>query len=184
MAFPTKDKISELIAPVLARYGLDEEDIKITRAGAKSAVAIAVDKDDRPDLDLLELVSQEISAELDAAEERKEVSFGPGYNLELTTPGVDKPLARPRHWHRNRGRKVAITRDGEREFARIGALNDAQTHVILITREAKKLAISELELASEHRAVVEIEFSTAPADEMDLVGLTYDEATAWREENK
>lgn len=184
MAFPTADKITELIAPTLASYHLDIEGLKITKAGVKAVVAIAVDRDQRPDLDLLEVVSNEISTVFDAAEERGEVSFGPGYNLELSTPGVDMPLTTPRHWKRNQGRKVAITRDGKREFARIGALNDAADAVILVTRNGKKLAVSELELANEYHAVVEIEFSNVPADEQTLAAKTFDEATAWREENK
>ncbi|MEJ5996964.1 ribosome maturation factor RimP [Corynebacterium sp. H130] len=184
MAFPTADIISQLISPILDSYGVDLEGIKISKAGAKSVVAIAVDSDARPDLDQLEVISNEIGALLDAAEERGEVSFGPGYSLELSTPGVDKPLELPRHWRRNLGRKVALTRGGEREILRIGALNDAQTSVALIARNGKKLAVDSLELASEHTAVVEIEFSNVPADETELVGLTYDEAMRWREENK
>ncbi|MFV8380388.1 ribosome maturation factor RimP [Corynebacterium hindlerae] len=184
MAFPTEDKITELIAPVLSSYNMDLEGMKITKAGAKSVVAIAVDRDERPDLDLLEVISNDIGAALDQAESRGDVSFGPGYSLEVTTPGVDKPLTQPRHWRRNRGRKVAVTRDGQRSFARIGALNDAETDVILITRDGKKLGVQNLELASGAVAVVEIEFSTVPADEKELAGLTYDEAIAWREDNK
>lgn len=184
MAFPTADIISQLISPILDSYGVDLEGIKISKAGAKSVVAIAVDSDARSDLDQLEVISNEIGALLDAAEERGEVSFGPGYSLELSTPGVDKPLELPRHWRRNLGRKVALTRGGKREFLRIGALNDAQTSVALIARNGKKLSVDSLELASEHTAVVEIEFSNVPADETELVGLTYDEAMQWREENK
>lgn len=184
MAFPTADKITELISPTLASYDLDLEGVKITKAGAKSVVAIAVDRDTRPDLDLLEVVSNDISATLDSAEERGDVSFGPGYNLEVSTPGVDMPLTKPRHWQRNQGRKVAITTDGAKEFARIGALNDATDTVILVTRNGKKLAVSELELANDHLAVVEIEFSNVPADEAELAAKTFDEAIAWREENK
>ncbi|QGU02257.1 Ribosome maturation factor RimP [Corynebacterium kalinowskii] len=184
MAFPTADKITELITPTLSSYQLDLEELKITKAGAKSVVSIAVDRDQRPDLDLLEVVSNELSTQLDAAEERGDVSFGPGYSLELSTPGVDTPLTAPRHWRRNQGRKVAITREGQREFARIGALNDAADTVILVTRTGKKLEVTELELAKEHHAVVEIEFSKVPADESELAAKTFDEAIAWREENK
>lgn len=184
MAFPTSEIIGEHISPILDSYHVDLEGIKIVKAGAKSSVTIAVDSDSHPGLDQLEAISNDIGAALDAAEDRGDLSFGPGYNLEVTTRGVDKPLEAPRHWRRNRGRKVAVTRDGKRDFFRIGALDDDQCHVMLISRNGKKLALDTLELASEHSAVVEIEFSNVPADEQQLVGLTYDEATAWREENK
>ncbi|WP_047241417.1 ribosome maturation factor RimP [Corynebacterium epidermidicanis] len=184
MAFPSSEKISELIAHILDSHHLDEESIKVNRAGAKSAVIIAVDADDRPDLDKLEVVSGDISDALDAAEANGEVNFGAGYTLELSTPGVDTPLTATRHWRRNRGRKVAVTVADRTSFYRIGALNDAETSAILITREGKKLQVVEHELASEAKAVVEIEFANVPADEQALAELTYDEAITWREENK
>lgn len=169
---------------MLASHHVEEEHIKVARAGAKSQVVIAVDADQRPDLDKLEVISGDISARLDAAEEAGEVNFGPGYTLEVSTPGVDMPLTKPRHWRRNRGRKVAVTVADVRNFYRIGALNSEETAVILIARAGKKLEVNTHELASEATAVVEIEFSNVPADEQHIAELTYDEAIAWREENK
>lgn len=184
MAFPTQDEIFSRIDPIASSHGLDIEQIKITKAGAKSAVMIALDSDSRPDLDLLEVVAGEIGDAFDAAEAAGELNFGAGYTLEVGTPGVDTPLSQPRHWRRNRGRKVALTTAGAKEFYRIGALNDAESNVILIARNNKTLTVTEYELASDATAMVEIEFSTVPADEQAVVDLEFDEAIAWREENK
>ncbi|MDU0477926.1 ribosome maturation factor RimP [Staphylococcus chromogenes] len=184
MAFPTKEEISTLIADVLHAHGVDEEFIKVTKAGAKSAVVVAVDADQRPDLDKLEVISGDISDVLDAAEAAGKANFGAGYTLEVSTAGVDTPLTLPRHWRRNRGRKVALTIADRKTVYRIGALNDAETSVILINTEGKKHSVVEHELASEAVAVVEIEFSNVPAEEQRIAELTYDEAIAWREENK
>lgn len=163
---------------------MDLEGIKIARAGAKSSVTILVDSDSRPDLDQLEVISQEVSNAFDRGEESKELNFGAGYTLEVSTPGVDAPLIKPRQWKRNQGRKVAITTDGKKELGRIGALNDAETHVIVITRNGKKLDLFEHELASDAKAVVEIEFSNVPEEEKLLAARDFEQAIAWREENK
>ena len=83
---------------------MDVEEIKINRAGSKTVVAVALDSDNRPDLDTLEVVSGEISEAFDGAEETGVIAFGgQGYTLEVSTPGVDHPLTLPRHWRRNRG---------------------------------------------------------------------------------
>lgn len=154
----------------------DVEGLRVTKAGPKSTVAIKLDSDSRPDLDLLEVVSQEIGELFDAAEARGELSFGAGYLLEVSTPGVDMPLTQPRHWRRNRTRLVSLDVDGKKRIARIGALNDEETAVILIERDKKLLSVTVLELANSPRAVVEIEFAKPAQDELDLAGRTFDEA--------
>lgn len=184
MAFPGVDELTELIAPAAAAHGLDVEGVTVTRAGKKSVVAIKLDADARPDLDLLELVSQEVSALLDAAEDRGEVNFGAGYTLEVSTPGVGTPLTAPRHWRRNRHRLVQLTEEGQKSQWRIGALNDAETSVILVTTRGRKTVVRELELTDSVRAVVEVEFAEPPAAETELTGQEYDTATQWREEDK
>ncbi len=184
MAFPGVDELTALIAPVTSSHRLDVEGVTITRAGRKSVVAIKLDGDSRPDLDLLELVSQDISALLDAVEERGEVSFGAGYTLEVSTPGVDLPLTAPRHWRRNRHRLVQLTEDGQNTQWRIGALNDAETAVILVTTRKNDLVVRELEFTDSVRAVVEVEFAKPPAAEIELTGQQYDTAIQWREDNK
>ncbi|MFP7364610.1 ribosome maturation factor RimP [Corynebacterium callunae] len=178
MAFPTSEELTTLIAPLAASHNLDIEGLRVTKAGPKSAVAIKLDSDQRPDLDLLEVVSQEIGELFDAAEARGDLSFGAGYTLEVSTPGVDNPLTQPRHWRRNRGHLVALTVDGKKEVARIGALNDDETAVVLITRNKKLLEVTVLELANSPHAVVEIEFAKPAQEEIELAESTFDEATA------
>ncbi|MCX7443964.1 ribosome maturation factor RimP [Corynebacterium sp. P7003] len=191
MAFPTEQTLTELVAPIAGAHALDVENLRVNRAGAKSSVTVALDGDDRPDLDLLEDISQEISAAFDAAEERGDIEFGgQGYTLEVGTPGVDHPLTAPRHWRRNRGRLVALTRGGRTEIARIGALDEGGNSVILIRRPEKGrkgVTVDTLrlaELGAEATAVVEIEFSQPPAAEVALADLSYEDALSKREEDK
>jgi ribosome maturation factor RimP len=71
-------------------------------------VRVLVDTDGGIRLDDVAVVSREISAALDEAEETGgEVLVGE-YQLEVGSPGVDRPLTEPRHWRRNRGRLVAV----------------------------------------------------------------------------
>ena len=184
MAFPTEEQLAQAIVPVATHYGLDLEGIKISRAGKKSLVAIALDSDERVNSDVLEVVSNELSAQFDKLEEAGKLNFGPGYTLEVGTPGTDMPLRLPRHWARNRGRLVTIIDDGKKSLWRIGALNEAQDRVIVIARVGKVMQLRDLELASHADSMVEIEFAQPVADEMELVALSFDEALERREDNK
>lgn len=177
MAFPTTEELTAIILPVAEAHGLDIEKVRAVPAGKKSAVHIALDSDERPSLDDLGVISQEISEVFDNAEESGVLNFGAGYTLEVSTPGVDTPLTEPRHWRRNRGRKVTV--DGQ--SWRIGALSPDEGSVILVSGDAE---VRELAFSRDVAPVVDIEFNNPPKSEMDLSNMTYDEATRWREENK
>lgn len=174
MAFPSEEELTRLIEPVAKAYGMDVEGVRTAKAGAKSQVVVALDSDSRPTLDELEEVSGELSTLFDAREDSGDLNFGAGYTLEVTTPGVDLPLTAPRHWRRNRGRLVTV---GEQVF-RIGALNDEATHVALIKSGAKHPTASVHAVSELAGAVVEIEFNNAPAEEMELAELPFEEVTS------
>ncbi|MDK8449700.1 ribosome maturation factor RimP [Corynebacterium mastitidis] len=195
MPFPSAEQIIELSRPVVEAHGYPLEGVRINRAGKKSLVAVLVDADS----DTLEAISNELSGVLDAAEEAGECSFGPGYTLEVSTPGVDTPLSAPRHWRRNRHRLVRVRgaegaegtegaegSDGtaqERE-GRIGALSEDESEVILVRRQDKKLRVERLRLDQELTAVVQIEFAQPPSEQTALTELSFEDATRWQEENK
>jgi ribosome maturation factor RimP len=194
MAFPDVAQLTALISPAVDPRGWDVEAVKVTKAGKKSVVAVKLDADDRPTLDDLEVVSNEISELLDAAEERGDANFGAGYTLEVSTPGVDLPLTAPRHWRRNRHRLVALTEEGKKSLWRIGALAEDGSAVILVAADKKKSGnrdvsvlpedVRELQLSSAPTAVVEVEFNESPATQLEITAKTYQEATQWREEHK
>lgn len=84
--------------------GYDLEDVVVTAAGRRSVVRVVVDRDGGIDLDAVADVSRAVSDVLDAAD-----AFGDSaYTLEVTSPGVDRPLTEPRHWRRNVGRLVEV----------------------------------------------------------------------------
>ena len=180
MAFPTSEILFPLVQPVADQYGMDSEYIKMSRAGKESVVAIAVDADNRPDSDVLEAITQEISELFDEQETAGVLNFGPGYTLEVSTPGVSTPLTKPRHWRRNRGRLVTLVDDGKKRQVRIGALNDDETSVITIERVGKKFVVAPIQLADYPSVVVEVEFATPTDNELELVASNYDDAVIFQ----
>lgn len=187
MPFPTEQSLHELVEPLARRAGLDLEEIKAHKAGAKSSVSVFVDADERPDLDALEALSQEISQLFDAAEAAGELSFGAqGYTLEVSTPGVERPLSLPRHFRRNRGRLLSARLGEEKIEGRIGALNEAEDELALVVRAGaaqkgragKKLQVLRVRLAELSQAVVKIEFAAVPEEERAVAEADFDQAIA------
>ena len=96
------ERIVGLLEPAVAAMGMDLEGIRITSAGRRRLLRIVVDADGGVSLDDIALVSRELSATLDRAAAMGEAS----YTLEVSSPGVDRPLTEPKHWRRAVGRMV------------------------------------------------------------------------------
>src|SRR3954447_10759302 len=103
-----RSRVRALIEPVIEQAGYDLEEVNVSRAGRRHIVRVLVDTDGGINLDDVAVVSREISAALDEAEERGSEVLAGEYQLEVGSPGVDRPLTLPRHWRRNRGRLVAV----------------------------------------------------------------------------
>jgi ribosome maturation factor RimP len=103
-----KARVRAVIEPVIEQAGYDLEEVNVSRAGRRHVVRVLVDTDGGINLDDVAVVSREISAALDDAEERGGEVLAGEYQLEVGSPGVDRPLTLPRHWRRNRGRLVAV----------------------------------------------------------------------------
>ncbi|MDP5183101.1 ribosome maturation factor RimP [Blastococcus sp. BMG 814] len=102
---PATDRLTGWIRPVVTEAGYDLEELVVTPAGRRSVVRVVVDRDAGITLDDIAEVSRAVSDVLD----RNDDGMGrTPYVLEVTSPGVDRPLTEPRHWHRNTGRLVAV----------------------------------------------------------------------------
>jgi ribosome maturation factor RimP len=97
-----------VVEPVVGEAGYDLEDLTISRAGRRFVVRVVVDKDGGLDLDAVADMSRAVSAALDAVEESGDELVSGEYQLEVSSPGVDRPLTLPRHWRRNIGRLVKV----------------------------------------------------------------------------
>jgi ribosome maturation factor RimP len=145
------------VADVLADAGVDLEDLTVSAAGRRQVVRVVVDRDGGVDLDLVADVSPRVSEVLDRPELAEEVP-GP-FVLEVTSPGVDRPLTLPRHWRRARGRLVEIARaDGTTLTGRVVASDDVAATVDVDG------ALVEVAFAEVTRALVQVEFTRDPAN--------------------
>ena len=97
----TREALFKLIQPVVESGGVDLEDIEVVAAGKRRLVRLLVDRDGGLDLDTVAHLSHVASAALDAADGPSEGPLGRApYVLEVSSPGVDRPLTAPRHWRR------------------------------------------------------------------------------------
>ncbi len=118
-------RVLALLEPVVSGAGYDLEDLTVSAAGKRSVVRLLVDKDGGITLDDVADVSRLVSEALDVADEQDPTLLGTSYVLEVSSPGVDRPLTEPRHWRRNVGRLVtASLRDGSTAEGRITAADD------------------------------------------------------------
>jgi ribosome maturation factor RimP len=103
-ADPATARLTSWIAPVVDQSGYDLEELVVTPAGRRSVVRVVVDRDQGVTLDDIAEVSRAVSEVLDANDD----GMGRPYVLEVTSPGVDRPLSEHRHWRRNVGRLVTV----------------------------------------------------------------------------
>lgn len=175
MPMPTEEGVSRLVAGLVAGRGFDLEGVEVSTAAGQTRVRVIVDSDETADLDSIAELSSEVSGRLDEADDE---FGGVRYLLEVTTPGVDRPLTADRHWRRARGRKVRIRlRPGvtppepglPTSFeARAGALDGDRIALVLGGKRAPRLVT--VGLGDIERAVVEVEFASPNARELELTG--------------
>lgn len=166
-------RLSQLLTPVVAATGHDLEGLEVTPAGRRRVVRMLVDKDGGTTLDDVADVSKAVSEALDDIDAREPQLLAGAYVLEVSSPGVDRPLVEPRHWRRNVGRLVvAHLVDGSRADGRL--LEATDTDVLVGERR--------LPLAEVLRGQVQVEFGRpagadgdAGTDDVDPGGGTDEE---------
>ncbi len=149
-----KDQISELVTPAVSDLGFYLEDVHVATPGSHRIVTCIVDGDASLNLDQVTSVSRVISELLDEAAFMGETPF----TLEVTSPGVDRPLTQPRHFAKNVDRLLKIIKlDGSEVTGRILSNTDHDvTLTVAVKKETTEQTISFSEIK---RAVVEIEFN-------------------------
>jgi ribosome maturation factor RimP len=110
----SRARLAAAVEPVVAAAGYDLEELAVSRAGRRYVVRVTVDADGGVSLDAVAVVSRALSAALDEVPETGGELVPGEYTLEVSSPGVDRPLTLPRHWRRNVGRLVTV-RAGQRQ---------------------------------------------------------------------
>jgi ribosome maturation factor RimP len=153
------ERLQELLAPAVSATGCDLEEVISRMAGRRRLVTVLVDRDGGIDLDMVALVSRAVSDVLDTPE--ADALLESAYVLEVSSPGVDRPLTLSRHWRRAIRRLVNITmKDGEILTARVMDADDDSVGLDVDS------ATRRIRIADVRRAVVQVEFgkSAVPVD--------------------
>lgn len=157
-------QLADVLTPILAQFDLELEAVEVIPAGKRKLLRVVVDGDGAtgtgPLLDDVAEASKALSAALDSS-----AAVGAAaYTLEVSTRGVGRPLERPAHWRRNRGRLVSVTTaDGNTVTGRIVGSDE----------ETARLDVGGIEqtvpLAEVTKALVQVELNrrvgAAPAEE-------------------
>lgn len=152
--------ITELISPAVTEAGFFLEEVQIASPGSHRIVTCVVDGQTPLNLDQVTVASRAISELLDTAEFMGETPF----TLEVTSPGVDRPLTQVRHWTKNLTRLIKVTlSDGTITIGRLTEFNEVNAKLV----ENIKGRIKEhtVAFADIKRAVVEIEFNRKDASD-------------------
>jgi ribosome maturation factor RimP len=114
-------ELARRLGTCLGAAGFYLEDVSVRRAGSRSVVQVVVDREGGVDLDAVAEANRLICAELDSRSGTDaDAGLAGPYVLEVSSPGVDRPLTLPRHWRRATGRLVSVqTRDGRRILGRV-----------------------------------------------------------------
>ena len=154
-----KDQISEFISPALHKAGYFLEDVNLVSPGQHRIVTVIVDGASALNLDQVTVASKLVSELLDDAPFMGETPF----TLEVTSPGIDRPLTLPRHFAKNVDRLLKVTKtDGEVVTGRI--LSNSEVDVTLTVTEKKDVKEVTISLVNIKRAQVEIEFNRKNGD--------------------
>jgi ribosome maturation factor RimP len=187
---PVRARLHQIIEPVVASGGYDLEDLRLSRVGRRYLLRLTVDGDAGVNLDAVARLSTAVSAALDEAERRDGELLAGEYELEVSSPGVDRPLTLPRHWGRNVGRLVKV-RVGQRQLT--GRVETADDGGVTLKLDAGSehfpyatMGPGRVQLEFARAAAVpddelaEIDANTADADDIDADDIDADDADLQR----
>lgn len=156
-------RLHGVLEPVVTDAGFELDEVEVRATGRRHTVRLVVDSDDGVGLDDVADLSRAVSAVLDTHEHL----IGGSYTLEVTSPGVDRPLTAPRHWRRAHLRLVTVRRaDGDTVTGRVGDAGE-ESVTLLVDGTLRELRYADVALAR-----VEVEFRPPPQAELRLLGAT------------
>jgi ribosome maturation factor RimP len=169
---PSQKQVIELLDGEFARAGYEIEGVVIDDAARPARITVVADGDETLDLDSIASLSRSASALLDSVDDT-----ATPYVLEVTSPGVDRPLTTEKHYRRARGRKVELTMsDGSQLTGRLGETDGGTVRLVVREGARANFSIRELALGDVAKAVVQVEFSPPNPRELELAGKSGKEA--------
>ena len=159
---PSQTRVIELLGGEFARAGYEIEDVVIDTRARPPRISVIADGDTALDLDTIAALSRSASALLDGLDGIRD-----RYVLEVSSPGVDRPLTSAKHFRRARGRKVELAlSDGSQLTGRVGETREDT--IALVVREGREWAVRQIPLVEIVKAVVQVEFSSPAQGELEL----------------
>jgi ribosome maturation factor RimP len=140
-----KEQIQLAITPALDESKLFLEDINVVTAGKHRHLTIVVDANHDLSMDEIAGITRKLNPIIDELPLFNDLNF----NLEVTSPGFDRPLTKPRHWQKNLQRKVRVVlNDGKVVTGRIAEVSDQ-----VVTIDSTKINLPDIK-----RANLEVDF--------------------------
>jgi ribosome maturation factor RimP len=152
-----ESRLAGLIGPAVAAAGMDLESVRVSVAGRRRLLRVVVDSDRGVSLDDAAEVSRDVSAALDATDVMGDMP----YTLEVSSPGVDRPLTEPRHWRRAAGRLVRVKTDAGKVQGRVLAA-DADGVTLDVDGAGHRYGYGDLGAGA-----VQVEFGRLPDAELE-----------------
>ena len=138
-------RTEELIRPILDERGWELVDVEFVKEGSTWYLRSYIDKPGGIAVDDCEVVSRALEAKLD-----EENFISEAYVLEVSSPGLGRPLKKDKDYVRNEGKEIEIrlykTFEHEKEFRGVLKSWDADS-VTIVTQEDRELVFSRKELA-------------------------------------
>jgi len=137
--------LESMVEPVVKTAGMELVELTFRREGGGKILRVTVDREQGLDLDTISEISRKISRRLDAE------GFDPGpYSLEVSSPGVERPLRRPEDFAKRIGQKVKVKTTEEVDGSRVhvGALTGADEQGVTVATEAGERRLEHEGIAS------------------------------------
>jgi len=142
----TSDELQRVLEPAIERLGYELTDLEVRLGGQGGLLRLTIDKPDGIDLDDCEKVSHAVSALLDVEDPV------PGkYNLEVSSPGLDRKLTKVEHFQRFEGETLKVTMrfpiEGRRRFRGKLVSSNEENIVVEVDGESHSLPLTMLDTA-------------------------------------
>ena len=137
--------VEALVGPTVEAAGLELVEVTLRREGGRRVLRVTVDREGGVDLDTISETSERVSRRLDLE------GYSPGpYALEVSSPGLERPLRRPRDFERHVGERVKVKTSGPVSGSRThtGALVSADAEAIVIATDGGELRVPHADIAS------------------------------------
>ena len=176
IGLPSQTQVIELLDGEFARAGYEIEDVVIDARSRPPRITVIADGDTALDLDTITTLSRSASTLLDAVK-----SIAGGYVLEVSSPGVDRPLTSEKHFRRARGRKVELALADETQITgRVGEVADNTLMLVVRDDQARDWAVRPVPIDEIRKAVVQVEFSPPSKRELELAAVDRSAETGGR----